>query len=366
MSCFIMSIYSFNYLYLFMLLIIFIVQPAIASGRFNPGYSCSDSGRVCVDSGSKVVDGFSVTIDCWKWSYNKTCNIPSKNDCFEHSHCYSLGQRDCLLRDNYGNCTNMQKEFSCKRWEPTYVESDHIRYGGTEDIEGEDKLVCKGLPCIDGNCIDKSYEMDADMMDSVSKLYALSQGKNDGYNFKIFEGVSRHCSKKIADYCNCCKIFPKGWGKQLGAKCSKDEQILANLRQKNLCEYVGKKSSKNLGVTTVTKHYFCCFSNILEKTIQIQGRKQLGFNFGSGGNPNCRGLTFDELARIDFSKIDFSPVAAEIQMKMAMPGSDDIQGRIETSLPGISEFNKHVPDHPENKSAGVNSRAAGGMLNEEY
>ncbi|MEM6339425.1 MAG: conjugal transfer protein TraN [Pseudomonadota bacterium] len=362
-----MSIYPFNSLdlYMFMLLIIFIsiVQPAIASGRFNPGYSCSDSGKTCVDSGSKVIDGFSVTRDCWKYSYNKTCNIPSKNDCSKHSHCYSLGQRDCLLRDNYGNCTNMQKEFSCKRWEPTYVESDHIRYG-SEDVEGEDKLICEGVPCIDGNCIDKSYQIDEDMMDSVSKLYVFSQGKNDGYNFSIFEGVSRHCSKKIAGYCNCCRVVPKGWGTQLGAKCNKDEQILSELRQKNLCIYVGKTSSKKLGVTSIIKHHFCCFSNILEKSIQEQGRAQLGMNFGSGGNTNCRGLTFDELTRIDFSRIDFSEVAAEIQMKMAMPNSGDITDRIESSLPGMEEFDDNIPDHPKNKNAGINSRAAGGMLNE--
>ena len=42
--------------------------------------------------------------------------------------------------------------------------------------QGEKGLVCEGVPCIDGNCLDKSYEMDADMVSSIAQLGALAQG----------------------------------------------------------------------------------------------------------------------------------------------------------------------------------------------
>lgn len=329
------------------------VNEVEAGNRFQQTYPCSDSGKYCASSGIRTVQGFQVHRDCWEWGYSKTCNYPSKNDCAQHARCYSLGQRDCLLRDSMGNCVNILKEFSCKRWVPTFTESETVRVG-LQDKDGVEGLICEGVPCIDGNCIDKAYEMDGDMVLSVAQLGALSQGKSDGVNFKIFEGLARHCSKKPASYSNCCQVFPKGWGKNLGAKCSKEEEILSEKRQKNLCIYVGKSSSKTLGVTTVTKHHHCCFNNLLEKVVQVQARKQLGLNFGSGGSPNCRGLTLDELSRVDFSTMDFSEIAAEMQKKIVMPNIADVDGRIKGSFKSSNKFDAGQAAHPKNRSAGVN------------
>ena len=342
------------------LIITCICFDAKSGSRFISSYSCSDVDKYCISSGTRTIDGFEVTRDCWEWGYTKTCNVPSLNDCAQHARCYSLGRRNCLLKDYYGACINWEKEFSCKRWVPTYLESSHVRYD-TEEKEGKEGLVCKGIPCIDGNCIDKSYEMDEEMMNSVSKLYALSQGQSDGYNFKIFEGAGRHCSKKPVGYSNCCRLEKPGagWGKEIGAKCTKDENYLMEQRQKNLCVYVGKKSSKTLGVTTVIKHHFCCFINILEKIIQVQGRAQLGINFGSGGSPDCRGLTLEELERIDFSLIDFSEFAQEIQKRMVLPKGGDVEERILGSLPNINRFDEDRPEREENKLAGVNQTLIG-------
>lgn len=333
--------------------LVYSAPQARAGNRFQSSYSCSDNGKYCTSSGMRKIDGFDVHRDCWDFTYSKTCNYPSKNDCAKHSKCYCLGQRDCLLRDSLGNCVNLKKEFSCKRWIPTVTESETVRYG-LEEKDGIEGLVCEGIPCIEGNCIDKSYEMDTDMVSSVAQLGALSQGKSDGVNFKIFEGLARHCSKKPSGYQSCCQVFPKGWGKNLGAKCSKDEEILADKRQKNLCIYVGKASSKTAGITTVTKHHYCCFSNILEKIVQVQARKQLGLNFGSSSNTNCRGLTLAELSKVDFSKMDFSEVAAEMQKKIAMPNVNDVKGRINDSFKNSHKFDITKEAHPNNKAAGVN------------
>ena len=333
----------------------------LAGYSFRSNYPCTDTGRYCTSSGTRTIQGFQVYRNCWEWSYTKRCNYPSKNDCRRYAHCYSLGQRDCILRDSLGNCVNLKKEFSCKRWTPVVLESETVRYG-TEDKEGIEGLVCEGVPCIDGNCIDKSYQMDEDMVSSVSQLAALSQGKNTPAGFKIFEGQARHCTKKPVDYQNCCHVSPKGWGRQLGAKCSKDEQILGEKRQKNLCVYVGKESKKTAGVTTLIKHHYCCFSNMLEKVVQVQARMQPELKpsfsgkdgFGSDGNPDCRGLTLKDLEKVDFSKMDFSEVAAEMMKKLSMPNIDDVKGRIKGSFDNNIRFDKNQEAHPKNKAAGVN------------
>lgn len=282
--------------------------------------------------------------------------IQVENDCAQHARCYSLGQRDCLLRDNMGNCVNIKKEFSCKRWTPTHVESENIRYG-TKDIDGPAGLVCKGIPCMDGNCIDKSYDMDADMVSSISQLGALSQGKNTGgAGFKIFEGVGHRCAKKGIEYSNCCQVFPKGWGKQLGAKCTRDEVILSEQRQKNLCVPAGSEAIKAGPLKVGTKHHYCCWSNMLEKTIQVQARRQLGIAFTNGSSPSCRGLTLEELKRIDFSKMDFSEVAADIYKKIKLPNIGDIEGRVKDSIGTTEKFHDKTPAHQMNKAGGVNPK----------
>jgi len=330
------------------------ISHAEAGNRFTSSYSCSDAVKTCVSSGARIVDGFSVTKDCWEWTYYKTCNYPSRDDCRNFAHCYAVADLPCLLRDNYGNCVNLQKEFSCKSWEPATIDKEMVRTALVEK-EGKDRLVCKGVPCIDGNCVDKSYLTDGDMMDSVSKLYAVSQMKGAlDLNFKLFAGFGQSCSKKATSYTNCCSTALKGWGKNLGAKCTKDEIDLVDKRQKNLCVYVGKQNKQTMGITTVVKHHYCCFGSLLNKVIQVEGRKQLGINFGSGGSTNCRGLTLAEIMQLDFDKMDFSEFFQDILKRMKIPKVGDISSRVNSSLPNVRKYDGN-PNNKKNNMTGWNA-----------
>lgn len=327
----------------------------IAGSKFNPGYPCSDAVRTCVSSGEREVQGFKVYRACWEWAYVKTCNYPSKDDCKLYGHCYAVANRECLLKDFMGNCVNLQREFSCKSWLSTQKENQEARVDLIEK-DGEERVVCKGIPCLDGNCVDKSYLTNGEMMDSVSKLYAASNMKPDkDYNFNLFAGFANHCSKKPVGYSNCCPDTSKGWGKQLGAKCTKDEISLIKLREKKLCEYVGKKSSGTKPVH-VNKHYYCCFGNTLERVIQVEGRKQLGLSFGSDGSPDCRGLTMEEIQQLDFSKIDFTDFINELTVKFTgtykTPNPQEIASTIKTHM-NIKEYDGDE-NNPDNRFAGLN------------
>lgn len=340
-----------------MISLICFVSQSQAGNRFTSSYSCTDNGKHCVSAGTRTIQGFEVHRDCWEFAYSKTCNYPSKNDCRLYEHCYAVSDLDCLLQDSLGNCVNRKREFSCKSWQSTNKENKHARVDLVAK-DGQEGLVCKDVPCIDGNCIDKSYMTNGEMMDSISKLHTFSQMKPDSnHRFNLFAGHNNHCSKKMLSYSNCCPDTHNGWGKQLGAKCTKDEINLMNLRSKNLCIYVGKTSSKTAGVTTVTKHHFCCFGNMLEKVVQVEGRRQLGMNFGSGGSPNCRGLTLEEIQRLDFSKMDFSEFINELMVKFTgtykTPNPDEIAGSIKNHL-NIRKYddNEHNLD---NKFNGLNA-----------
>jgi conjugal transfer mating pair stabilization protein TraN len=337
------------------LIILLANNKAVAGSRFTSTYPCVDAGKYCVSSGMRKVDGFEVSKPCWEYAYTKKCNYPSKNNCRLYEHCYAVANRECLLKDSLGNCVNLKREFSCKSWIETQKENIEARVDLVAK-DGKEGLVCKSVPCIDGNCVDKSYLTNGEMMDSVSKLYAVSNMKPDkDHNFNLFAGFSNHCSKKPVGYSNCCPNTSKGWGKQLGAKCTKDEISLINLREKKLCVYVGKKTSGTKPFH-VNKHHFCCFGNMLEKVIQVEGRKQLGLNFGSGGSPNCRGLTMEEIQRLDFSKIDFSEFINELMVKFTgtykTPNPEEIGDTIKTHM-NIKEYDGDE-NNPDNQLSGMN------------
>ena len=338
---------------LFAIIQFILVSSSIAGNRFSSNYPCNDAIKTCTFSGMRKIEGFEVHRDCWEWSYSKTCNYPSKNDCRLYAHCYAVANRECLLKDSLGNCVNLKREFSCKSWQQSIKEDKEVRVDLVAK-EGQEGLVCN-IPCIDGNCVDKSYMTNGEMMDSVSKLYMASNMKPDkNHNFNLFAGFASHCSKKVASYSNCCPNTAKGWGKQIGAKCTKDEVSLMNLRSKNLCIYVGKE---NKGIMkSVVKHHFCCFGNLLEKVVQVEGRKQLGINFGSGGSPNCRGLTLDEIQKLDFSKIDFSEFINELTVKFTSsyktPNPTEIKDTIESHM-NIRQYDGDE-NNLNNKMGGLN------------
>jgi len=325
--------------------------------RFNPGnHTCSNDYRVCNNKGIRTIDGFAVYRDCWEYSYTKTCNYKSKNNCKDYAHCYAVANLRCLLHDNYRNCVNLEREFSCSREVTENIESQKTRVDLVEK-EGVEGLVCKGIPCMDGNCIDKSYQTNGEMMDSISKLYAVSQMK-DGANpdIKIFPGYGAHCSKKVTSYSNCCGVG-KGWGHNFGAGCSIDEKNLMEARRKNLCVYIGNE--KKGAMNTVVKYHFCCWGNMLDKVMQVQGRAQLGINFGSSGSPDCRGLTLDEMQRINFDQIDFSEFIEDFKVKFfgkyKEPNTSDMERRIKGTIPDIRQYDGN-PGNPVNNMTGWSSK----------
>jgi hypothetical protein len=98
-------------------------------------------------------------------------------------------------------------------------------------------------------------------------------------------------------------------------QCKKEDIITSSKLQLRLCHYVGSKKSKKLGVFTKKTNVYCCFNSILARIIHEQGRPQIGIGWGSADSPNCRGFTPEELASIDFSRIDFREYMQYVEYK---------------------------------------------------
>lgn len=95
--------------------------------------------------------------------------------------------------------------------------------------------------------------------------------------------------------------------------CDQASQLTAIKRAQGICEPVGSycSSSTIFGCYERTESY-CCFNSQLAKAITVQGRQQLGMGLGTPENPDCTGLTVDQLTALDFSKIDLTEFIGSI------------------------------------------------------
>jgi conjugal transfer mating pair stabilization protein TraN len=87
--------------------------------------------------------------------------------------------------------------------------------------------------------------------------------------------------------------------------CEKEEFELNAQKQLKNCHQVGSYcNSKVLGTCIEKRESYCCFNSPLSRIIQEQARPQLGLSWGTPKEPDCRGITTDEIQRIDWSQIN--------------------------------------------------------------
>jgi len=95
--------------------------------------------------------------------------------------------------------------------------------------------------------------------------------------------------------------------------CEDSDKNTAVKKDQKICENMGTYcSSRFLGSCVERKEAYCCFNSLLSKAVNIQGKRQLGIPLGSPEDPNCRGLTIQEVNAIDFTRIDLSEFMASI------------------------------------------------------
>ena len=97
--------------------------------------------------------------------------------------------------------------------------------------------------------------------------------------------------------------------------CTEDELNLGLRRENEECVFIGKYCADEvLGVCVEQRKSFCCFNSMLAALIMasIRGVQNIGGGFlvygtRDASDPNCEGITLEELAQVNFSIIDLSP-----------------------------------------------------------
>ncbi|WP_230354349.1 type-F conjugative transfer system mating-pair stabilization protein TraN [Lelliottia sp. WAP21] len=272
------------------------------------------TGSQCVEPGgirTVVVEGktYSIHQDCWKWQDTYLTQTETEGTCGEYikdSAC-TVTRSQCADTVE-GFCVSQQVTYSCER---------------KKDGNGQ---ICGGeFFCKDGSCAQGQTGTSNMFGQAVSALAAVAAAGEDvaelnGENVRAFTGEGKSCKKFAAGFNNCCK--DSGWGQDVGlSSCSSDEKALGKAKEKKLTVYVGEYCSKKvLGVCLEKKRGYCQFDSKLARIVQEQGRRgQLGVGFGSGSSPDCRGITVDELQRLDFGVMNFSDFYSDLDAGSAIP-----------------------------------------------
>ncbi len=283
----------------------------------HPNSSCFlESSQSCLEENLvKTVGGVAISRPCWGRALNYLCGR------VQSSSCTSLINQGCsqtaslCIQTHANRCERYSQTFQC-----------------LEQLCMPEKTVCPGkIGCSDGQCDTSQSEESDDMAEGLSRFGALAgvAGEVSANQVRsgkpaIFTGKNFTCRKVKGDVRNCCR------GSYHMTHCSGDEKLLAYAREEGRAFKVGKFCAlKKLGMCLEEKQSWCVFPTKLAAIIQIQGRnKQLGINFGwakdEDNRANCRGITPEELERINFAALDLSPIQQELIARMAVPNNGSI------------------------------------------
>lgn len=272
------------------------------------------TGSQCVEPGGTrtvVVEGktYSIHQDCWKWQDTYLTQTETEGTCGEYMKDSACTVTRSQCADSVdGFCVSQQVTYSCER----------KKTGNGQICGGE-------FFCTDGSCAQGQTGTSNMFGQAVSALAAVAAAGEDvaelnGENVRAFTGEAKSCKKMAAGFNNCCK--DSGWGQDVGlSSCSSEEKALGKAKDKKLTVYVGEYCSKKvLGVCLEKKRGYCVFDSKLARIVQEQGRRdQLGVGFGKGKSPDCRGITVDELQRLDFGVMNFSDFYDDLNAGSEIP-----------------------------------------------
>jgi hypothetical protein len=244
---------------------------------------------------------------------------------YNHYACFKTSPKTCAgLREKgcfqVSSVCKESVEHKCVTWEQTYRCPS-----GKRSLTSYQSGNASNPFCLTGNCADTSYEANGEMLQVTSQLVVLREAQRDIKNkIEIFKGEDQRCSRNCLDFKDCCGNG-KGWGVSIHlASCTPEEKKLADLRQKNQCVRVGTYCDEEfMGTCIRKKTSFCCYGNKIARLIQENARSQLGLGWGTPKAPKCEGLPPEHLSKIDFSKIDFSELFADIKAQMVAKGQDE-------------------------------------------
>jgi hypothetical protein len=182
----------------------------------------------------------------------------------------------------------------------------------------------------DLNSLDPTqFQESDDINEGLSHLGVLGATAEEVSNLQVnsgtprlFAGVDQECEKYPLGLRDCCT--DSGLLDGL-IHCPWQLQQLQKAKNENRAVYLGHYKPHRF---STTRYRYCVFPNKLAGIIQIQGRLgQLGIGFGSVWHPDCRGMTPEELARLDFKRLDINQLVEELTHKKTLPSNTSLDNQ---------------------------------------
>jgi hypothetical protein len=194
------------------------------------------------------------------------------------------------------------------------------QYGCWPNTADNNVMQCNNIPCADPSTQNP-------VTNSSNQTSLQNDGAKDGTGqclgtLYIFNGKPLQCRPAgvNTNFFNCCDQS-EGSFLFIKKNCGEPDTDCVAAAAAGSCHFVGSycMTSWPLFGCVQNANVYCCFSDMLARIVQEQGRPQLNSfpdGFGSTGSPDCRGFTTDEFSHIDFSKINFSEYINANEAKM--------------------------------------------------
>lgn len=295
-----------------------------ACDGYQQNGACLLEGEYCGQPNAiKTIDGIAISRPCWSKGIRWQCAEQAQGNCDALLSQNCSQTASACTEQTQGLCTHYRQTFSC-----------------AEQVCLPEKTICKPekMGCANGDCDESKAEESTDAAEGISRLGALAGVAADfsqtGGALGVFAGAPQACKKHPLGLRDCCK--DSGWGDWV-LHCPPELQELQKAKTEERVVYLGSYKNTKIGA----RHYvYCVFPTRLGAIIQIQGRgKQLSIGYGSPEFPDCRGVTPQELERIDFSALDLSPLEQEFMNRMQLQDLSQKTDAISTRIGG--DYAKH-------------------------
>lgn len=309
--------------------------------------SCTVSNETCtVGAGTRNISGMSTYSSCWTKAQSWSCAAEDTCKALPHSE---KSPDEMLPGDT--NCVAVNKKCSLSVGgvciQTFNTEKCSTKLPDDLDLTCDTSLECTGTPEENANnpkCKVDDYYSGTSMATAITKLSILKEigGHFDPNSLRFFTGEPMACSKGALGTFNCCS--DSGWANDVGAhSCSTEEKDLAVAKQKNMAIEVGTYCAEKtaFGICIRHKTSYCVYDSEISKITMSAAKSQLGKSFGESKNPDCTGLTQDELVNLNWDEVDWSPVIGDIQV--TIPSVEELKSKVNTTV-NSNEFSNGGAD----------------------
>jgi len=185
----------------------------------------------------------------------------------------------------------------------------------------------KDIKCASGECDNSQNDISSDINEGIGRLGVISETAQEitslqaqSGNPVIFKGYYQECEKYMLGTRDCCTDS----GSLSGIiNCPQELQSLQQAKHENRAVYLGHYKPRRF---STTRYGYCVFPTKLAAIVQVEGRQnQLRVGFGSAKHPDCRGITVEEVQRINFSALNIEPLVNDLINKKDLPNSSEIE-----------------------------------------